>query len=142
MVKNIKRKIGICVIVIISAAVLLIVSIYVTKNKSVVEETHSAVTIDFSGYIIKTDRAPFFVAENDSIMFSENELVRMQFEDADLSDEDYSTGDKIKISLQRVGDLKPPVAFVLGIERIESGNVDNIDTDVLNELENLGYDIV
>ena len=138
--KNVKRIIGICV-VIIFAAVLLII-IYVTSNKPTVEETSSAAIIGFSGYIIKTDGDSFFVAENDSNMFSKNELVRMQFESADLSDDNFSTGDKIKISFQRVGDRKPRVAFVDGIESIESGNVDNIDTEVLNELENLGYDIV
>ncbi len=136
-----KRKVVICVIVIIFAAVLLTIFVYAAKSKSA-DETGSAAFDGYSGYIIKTDRDPFFVSDNQSAMLSENELVRMQFENIDFPAEDFSTGDKIKIYFQRVGDLNPRVAFVDGIERIEAGNVDNIDTEVLNELENLGYDII
>ena len=38
----------------------------------------------------------------------------------DFSEDEVSTGDEIRMEIQRVGDLLPPVAIVDGYEKISS----------------------
>ena len=95
----------------------------------------------YLGYIILTDSDVFFVSENDSKMLSEKELVKLNLENCAFVSDDFSTGDRVIINFVTIADLSPRIADVDSIEKIEAGDVSNIDEEVIEWLKEKGYKI-
>ena len=101
------------------------------------EETNNG----YQGYIILTDSDVFFAAENDSKMLSEKELVKLNLENCAFVSDDFSTGDRVRINFVTIADLSPRIADVDSIEKIEAGDVSNIDEEVIGWLKEKEYKI-
>ena len=53
--------------------------------------------------------------------------------------DDFSTGDMVRINFVTIADLSPRIADVDSIEKIEAGDVSNIDGEVIEWLKERGY---
>ncbi len=100
----------------------------------------------YSGFVVITDKAVFFEARKDSDLFSAGELLRINYQPenvlTDFPTDTVSTGDEIRMEIQRVENLIPRVAIVTGSEMIKAGSIDNIDPQNIKELEDNGYTII
>ena len=55
--------------------------------------------------------------------------------------DDFSTGDRVRINFMTIADLSPRIADVDSIEKIEAGDVSNIDEEVIGLLKEKEYKI-
>ena len=124
--------------------IVLLVGIFMTHklvNKNAdIQDNSEETNNGYQGYIILTDSDVFF-AENDSKMLSEKELVKLNLENCAFVSDDFSTGDRVRINFVTIADLSPRIADVDSIEKIEAGDVSNIDEEVIGWLKEKGYKI-
>ena len=120
--------------------IVLLVGIFMTYklvNKNAdIQDNSEETNNGYQGYIILTDSDVFFVAENDSKM-----LVKLNLENCAFVSDDFSTGDRVRINFVTIADLSPRIADVDSIEKIEAGDVSNIDEEVIGWLKEKGYKI-
>ena len=125
--------------------IVLLVGIFMTHklvNKNAdIQDNSEETNNGYQGYIILTDSDVFFVAENASEMLSEKELVKLNLENCAFVSDDFSTGDRVIINFVTIADLSPRIADVDSIEKIEAGDVSNIDEEVIEWLKEKGYKI-
>ena len=125
--------------------IVLLAGIFMThklgNKKEDVQDNSGETNEGYPGYIILTDSDVFFVAENASEMLSEKELVKLNLENCAFVSADFSTGDKVRINFVTIADLSPCIADVDSIEKIEAGDVSNIDEEVIEWLKEKGYRI-
>lgn len=102
----------------------------------------------YYGYAIVTDRGFFFEAKRDYGFFEEGELVAVNYlyqpdgTFIDFPTDGLSTGDEIRMVINRTGDLLPPVAMVEGFEKVSSGTADRISPEIQKRLQDDGYRIL
>lgn len=133
------------VCIVIGIIIVLLAGIFMTykfgNRNADIQENSVETNNGYPGYIILTDSDVFFVAENDSEMLSEKELVKLNLENCAFVSDDFSTGDRVRINFMTIADLSPCIADVDFIEKIEAGDVSNIDEEVIEWLNEKGYKI-
>ncbi len=125
--------------------IVLLAGIFVThkfgNKKEDVQDNSEETNNGYPGYIILTDSDIFFVAENASEMLSGKELVKLNLENCAFVSADFSTGDKVRINFVTIADLSPRIADVDSIEKMEAGDVSNIDEEGIERLKEKAYKI-
>ncbi len=96
----------------------------------------------FTGYIVQTDSAVFFVAKSDSAMLKKDDFVRLKTAGTDFDLSQYLTGDVVKITLVTIEESYPMQAKLHGIEFVETKPASDIPQTALDTLASLGYQII
>jgi hypothetical protein len=141
-----KRKIGkliskqriIHLVILVVAVVLgLLYIINDTSSRKLQIDNYS----DYNGIFIRTNDYYFFVADSDSQMFIDKEIVKIFPADNSVIFDTLNSGDKVFIEILTVGDLSPRVMDIYHIDLLEKGDMSNIDESIIASLESLGYQI-
>ena len=100
----------------------------------------------FEGWFLRTDGGTFFIADGDSVIFENNEAVKIHIptweKDPSVRFDDLHNGDKIIVEVLQIGDTEPRDMPVYAIERLENGSIANIADSVLTYLQELGFTVV
>ena len=100
----------------------------------------------FEGWFLRTDGGAFFIADGDSVIFKNNEAVKIHIptweKDPSVRFDDLHNGDKIVVEVLQIGDTEPRDMPVYAIERLENGSIDNIADYVLTYLQELEFTVV
>lgn len=100
------------------------------------------------GYAIVTDKGFFFEAKQDYGFFSKGDLVKVNYlylpdgTFIEFPTDGLSTGDEIRMVINRTGDSLPPVAMVEDFEKVSSGSVDRISPEIQKRLQDDGFNIL
>lgn len=113
------------------------------------EKTEQPLITRHSGYFVRTETECFLIPAEEYGMVSEIEFLKIhpatEFETFDVSDvslDDFKTGDRIWVDVMLIQELYPPIAPIFGTALIETGDISNIDQEVLSKLSELGYTAV
>ena len=93
-----------------------------------------------TGYVIKTETAYFFIADDNLGITSLGSPLRMKNDWSGIDLDFLKSGDHIRIRLQIIEESYPPQAPIYGIELLSEGM--EISSDVIEELQGLGYTII
>ena len=100
----------------------------------------------FEGWFLRTDGGAFFIADGDSVIFENNEAVKIHIptweNDPSVRFDDLHNGDKIVVEVLQIGDTEPRDMPVYAIERLGNGSIANIADSVLAYLQELGFTVV
>ena len=103
----------------------------------------------YTGYYLRSTENDFFIADGDSLMFTDKEPVRIVpvYESWDpdaerVSFDSLNDGDKIIIKILTVGDLNPRITQVYSYSVLEQGDISNIDESVITLLNDLGFYVI
>lgn len=95
---------------------------------------------------MRTDGGAFFIADGDSVIFKNNEAVKIHIptweKDPSVRFDDLHNGDKIVVEVLQIGDTEPRDMPIYAIERLENGSIDNIADSVLTYLQELEFTVV
>ena len=109
-------------------------------------ETHVIAPERFEGWFLRTDGGAFFIADGDSVIFKNNEAVKIHIptweKDPSVRFDDLHNGDKIVVEVLQIGDTEPRDMPIYAIERLENGSIDNIADSVLTYLQELEFTVV
>jgi len=94
-----------------------------------------------TGFFVKTDSDFFLVIDTDLDPFLMNEVVKIIPKDETVSFKGLSTGDKIGVKWEYVGDSDPRIMPVFSIFFLQGGDNSNIDKSAMLKLEELGYTV-
>jgi hypothetical protein len=141
-----KRKIGKLISKLRSINLVILVGIGVLGILYVINYTGSRIlerdnNSEYNGIFIRTNDDYFFIADRESQMFTENELIKIFPADNSVTFDGLNSGDKVVIEILTVGDLYPRVTDVYHIDLLEKGDRSNIDESVIASLESLGYQV-
>lgn len=116
------------------------------SSNSYFTEDHTCEREQFEGWFLRTDESPFFIADGDSVIFKNNEAVKIHIptweKDPSVCFDDLHNGDKIVVEVLQIGDTEPRDMPVYAIERLENGSIANIADSVLTYLQELGFTVV
>lgn len=113
------------------------------------EKTEQPTITRHSGYFVRTETECFLIPAEKYGMLSEVDLLKIhpaaEFESFDVSGvslDGFQTGDRIWVDIMLVQELYPPIAPIFGTALIETGDISNIDQEVISKLSELGYTAV
>ena len=116
------------------------------------EKTEQPLVTRHSGYFVRTETDCFLIPAEEYGMLSEVDLLKIHpaseveappnFDVSGVSLDGFKTGDRIWVDIMLVQELYPPIAPILGTALIETGDISNIEQEVLSRLSELGYTAV
>ena len=115
-------------------------------HAAVGEKTEQPLITHHSGYFVRTETECFLVPSEEYGMLSGTDILKIhpadEFGVSGVSLDDFKTGDRIWVDIMLVQELYPPIAPIFGSALIETGDISNIEQDVLSKLSELGYTVV
>lgn len=110
------------------------------------EKTEQPSVTRYSGYFVRTETECFLLPADKYGLLSGDDFVKIhpasEFGVSGVSLDSFKTGDRIWIDVMLVQELYPPIAPIFGTALIETGDISNIDQDVISKLGELGYTVV
>lgn len=112
------------------------------------EKTEQPLVTRHSGYFVRTETECFLLPADQYGMLSGIDLLKIHpaldveaagFDVSEVSLDSFKTGDRIWVDVMLVQELYPPIAPIFGTALIETGDISNIDQDIISKLEELGY---
>lgn len=122
-----------------------------TFDTSYEEDTDSEEEIwSITGYYLRTDHDNMLIAEHSftsqsgstEIYYEPTVICFEGNEQGDVPMDSLKTGDKIEADVKLIMETYPAQAPIYGLRFIESGEISNISSDLLLDLEGMGYHAV
>lgn len=122
-----------------------------TSDTSYEDDTDSEEEIwSITGYYLRTDHDNMLIAEHSftsqsgstEIYYEPTVIYFEGNEQGDVPMDSLKTGDKIEADVKLIMETYPAQAPIYGLRFIESGDISNISSDLLLNLESMGYHAV
>ncbi|MDE6596404.1 MAG: hypothetical protein K2K44_10395 [Oscillospiraceae bacterium] len=116
------------------------------------KKTEQPLITRHSGYFVRTETDCFLIPAEEYGMLSGIDLLKIHpaseveappnFDVSGVSLDGFKTGDRIWVDVMLVQELYPPISPILGTALIETGDISNVDPEVISKLSELGYTAV